>query len=90
MIHPLNDQSGPLVLDYGTAEPRRPWHLALRNWVEEGIDRLGGPTIANLIFMGLLLSLGLRIGGPVGSILVLISGVFFQIALGSWSKSSRW
>ena len=90
VIHPLDDQSRPPVLDYGTAQPRRPWRLIARDWLEEGIDQLGGPTMACLVFMLLFLGLGLRVGGPIGSASVMTAGVFFQIGLGCWAKSSRW
>jgi hypothetical protein len=90
-IHPpLNDRSGPPVLDYGRPEPRRSWHVVARDWLEEGIDQLGGPTFVCLMSALLFLVAGMTVGGAPGGIFVVVSGTFFQISLGCWSKTSRW
>jgi len=90
MLHQIDNQSSPPVLDYGRPEPRQPWHLVARDWLEEGIDQLGGPTMACVVFTLLFLALGLRVGGPIGSISVMTAGVFVQAAIACWAKSSRW
>ena len=90
MLHQMDNQPGPPVLDYGRPEPRRSWGLVIHDWLHEGIEQLGGPTMASVVFTLLFMSLGLRIGGPIGATSVMTAGVFFQIALASWAKSSRW